>query len=93
MGDVVSLIVFQVLFDPDRTRIDIGEGAVMGWGVQFPSGDCIVDWNREAYPEEDRLDHAHLSFYGSIDDVEQGTGGIVEMEKALEMPRNAGVDD
>ena len=73
--DVIRL--FRVVFDPDRTRVETDHD-VMGWGIQFPSGACYVDWNREAYAPEDRLDHPHVSIYGSFADVEQGTGGEVE---------------
>ncbi len=67
---------FRVFRDGERTRIDTDDG-LLGWGCQFPSGVCIVDWRLEAFPEEDRLDHPHTSRYGSPDDVEQGTGGVI----------------
>lgn len=72
-----SIEVFRVLRDSDRTRVETN-GDVLGWGVRFPCGRCYVDWNRKAYPEGDRLDHPHISEYGSIPDVEQGTGGEYE---------------
>lgn len=75
-----GLRVFRV-FGSDRTRLDT-DGGVLGWGVEFPNGDCIVDWNRTAFPKENRLDNPHLSQYGSLADVEQGTGGDVEIEHA-----------
>ena len=69
----------RVCFDSERTRVDT-EGWLMGWGVQFqPSGQCALYWYRDAYPEEDRLDNPHISLYGSLADVEQGTGGDVEV--------------
>lgn len=73
-----DILLFRVLFNEERTRIDT-QHPVMGWGVRFPSGRCYVDWNRESYPPEDRLEHPHVSEYGSLDDVEQGTGGDVEV--------------
>lgn len=76
MGSLIRL--FRVMFDEERTRVETDHD-VMGWGVQFPSGLCYVDWNRQAYPPEDRLDHPHVSQYGSLDDVEQGTAGTVEI--------------
>lgn len=69
--------VFEVYRDEDRTRVDTDDD-LLGWGVVFPSGQIVVDWRLEAYPPEDRLDNHHLSQYGSVDDVEQGTGGTVE---------------
>lgn len=74
-----TLRLFTVYRNENRTRVDT-DGDVLGWGVEFPSGACHVDWNLEAYPPEDRLDHAHISQYGSIADVEQGTGGTVDLE-------------
>lgn len=68
---------FRVLRDDERTRVKV-DGSLLGWGARFPSGTCIVEWNLEAYPPEDRLEHNHISQYGSVDDVEQGTGGRVE---------------
>jgi len=69
--------LFAVYFDEDRTRVDT-DGDLMGAGFQLPTGTCYVWWHLEAYPPEDRLDHEHVSRYGSIADVEQGTGGVVE---------------
>lgn len=68
---------FHVYRDGDRTRVDVDDD-LLGWGCQFPSGELIVDWHRDAYPEEDRLEEPHFSRYGTVDDVEQGTGGTVE---------------
>jgi len=79
----VSFLAFRVFRDEDRTRIDV-DGDVLGWGVEFPSGECYVEWNLEAFPEDDRLDHDHVSIYGSRDDVEQGTGGNVVVQEVLE---------
>lgn len=72
-----NLLLFRVMFNEDRTRLDTDHD-VMGWGVKFPSGHCYVDWNLDAYAPEDRLDNPHVSVYGSLEDVEQGTGGDVD---------------
>lgn len=66
------------VYRSDETRLET-EGDLLGWGCEYPSGICVVDWNLEAFPPEDRLDHRHVSQYGSIEDVEQGTGGFVEV--------------
>lgn len=73
-----TITVFRVVRDEERTRVETDDD-VLGWGVDFPSGEIIVDWNLEAYPPEDRLNHSHISQYGSFHDVEQGTGGNVEV--------------
>jgi len=80
----VDVTVFAVFFDEDRTRVDT-DADLMGWGVQFPSDTCYVGWNLEAYPPEDRLDNEHVSQYGSLDDVEQGTGGNVTVMATVEV--------
>jgi len=79
----MSFTVFYVFRDEDRTRIDV-DGDVLGWGVEFPSGECYVEWNRDAFPEDDRLEHDHVSIYGSIRDVEQGTGGKVSIAEEID---------
>lgn len=66
----------------ERTRIDVDDD-LLGRGVQFPDGTVVMGWYRGAYSEEDRLDHPHISQYGSIDDVRQGTGGDVIVEETL----------
>lgn len=81
---MTEMTAFRVVRDGDRTRIDT-HGKLLGCGIQFPSGECYVDWRRDAFPEEDRLDHPHVSQYGSFTDVEQGTGGAVEEVAAVEI--------
>jgi len=73
MSDMLRL--FEVI-RTDETRVET-DGETLGWGVQFPSGLCMVDWNLKAYPPDDRLDNPHISQYGSPGDVEQGTGGEI----------------
>lgn len=72
-----TITMFRVVRS-ERTRIEVNE-RVLGWGVQFPSNECYVDWNREAYDEENRLEHPHISAYGCLPDVRQGTGGNIEI--------------
>lgn len=73
---------FRVVRTGD-TRLDV-DGDVLGWGVQLPSDWCVIDWNREAFPEEDRLEFPHLSQYGCLDDVEQGAGGdVVDVQEVV----------
>jgi hypothetical protein len=72
----VTFRTFRVYRDEDRTRIDVDDD-LLGWGVAFPEGGVYVAWNRKAFPEDDRLEHPHISVYGSVTDVEQGTGGDV----------------
>lgn len=76
------LTIIRVERNPDRTRVDITKD-LMGRGVVFPSGTVVMEWYRGAYPPEDRLDEPHQSIYGSLEDVEQGTGGDVIVETEL----------
>jgi hypothetical protein len=78
--------IFRVLRDKERTRVET-DGHVLGWGIEFPNGACHVDWNRQAYPPENRLEHPHISQYGSFADVEQGTGGRIQVLETLEVNR------
>lgn len=52
-------------------------GELMGYGIEFPSGQVAVDWNLRAFPPEDRLENPHLSLYGSVEDMKQATGGTI----------------
>lgn len=88
------LLLFRVLFNEDRTRVDTDDD-VMGWGVRLPDGQCYVYWNLEAFPPEDRLDNPHVSIYGSFEDVNQGTGGDVDVfhEQTIYRTLQPGGDD
>jgi hypothetical protein len=72
---VTRFRTFRV-YRSNATRIDTDD-ELLGWGVSFPDAGVYVCWNRDAFPEEDRLEHSHVSKYGSLADVEQGTGGVV----------------
>jgi hypothetical protein len=76
-------VVFRVFRDADRTRIDVDED-LLGWGISFPEGGVFVCWYRGAFPPGDRLDNPHISQYGSLADVEQGTGGLVDDVQEVE---------
>jgi hypothetical protein len=52
--------------------------AVKGWGVRFANGRVYVQWNRDSCGEN-RLDHEHVSEYGSLEDVETATSFTVEI--------------
>lgn len=84
----VKLDVFFVRRD-DGLREDTNQD-VLGWGVQFPSGLCVLDWNIGLWPKHSRLDNPHLSEYGSIEDVETAVGGSVEIVETHELPRVSG---
>lgn len=69
-----------------ETRLEVGEGALLGRGVEFPSGTIVMEWNRDVFAEEDRLENPHQSIYGSRADLEQGAGGEVLEDPDAEPP-------
>lgn len=81
MGSDFAVTIFRVE-ESERTRLDV-DGKVLGRGVQFPSGSCVIEWNREAFPPGERLDTPHTSVYGTLSDVEQATGGDVHRERIV----------
>lgn len=58
-------------------RLEHSDGRVVGYGAEFPSGVCYVEWNREAWPEGERLSHGHQSRYGHVEDVRTATNAEV----------------
>ncbi|UTF55996.1 hypothetical protein [Natronosalvus rutilus] len=89
-GDGYGVDVFQVIANPDdETEYN---GDVLGIGVDFPEHDVYVDWRREAFPEP--LEDPHVSIYGSIEDLQQATGNVIEPIEAHRLPvdGDAGAD-
>lgn len=80
--DMVGVDVFRVrAAEDDDTDYD---GDLLGMGVDFPEHDVYVDWRREAFPEP--LDDPHVSVYGSVDDLEQATGNVIESLDTVDSP-------
>lgn len=50
-------------------RMTRDNAEVVGWGVEYPSGWVVLDWNQYAFAPDNRLADPHLSLYGSLDDV------------------------
>lgn len=73
MAKSMDLDVFQILAPPDGDY----EDEILGIGVDFPNHDVYVDWNLEAFGD-DQLDNAHVSIYGSLEDLAQVTDGEIE---------------
>lgn len=65
--------VFQINAPEDSDY----EESVLAVGVDFPNHDVYVDWNLDAWGD-DQLDDAHVSIYGSIEDLEQVADGEIE---------------
>jgi len=72
-----TALTFRVLADPEDDT-DYNDD-VLGVGVSFPEAGVYVDWHREAFP--DQLEEPHVSEYGTIEDLEQATGNVIEMDE------------
>lgn len=70
-----SLTVFRMLYEGESAS----DHEVMGWGIRFPSGQCYIYWNQGTFPSEMRLEHPHVSQYGSLSDVQQATEGHIQV--------------
>jgi predicted RNA-binding Zn-ribbon protein involved in translation (DUF1610 family) len=78
--------VFRAVAAPeDDTEYD---GDVLGIGIDFPESGVYVDWRREAFPDE--LEEPHVSIYGSMEDLEQATGNVIEAMDSVETPTDTG---
>lgn len=87
-GPGFGIDVFRVV-QPDDSDLDL-DGDLMGVGVDFPNAGVYVDWRIDAWPDEEQLDEPHVSDYGSVADLEQATGGTVEIVEHIEMTDPAG---
>jgi len=74
--------VFRIVQDEDGD-MDL-KGDLMGVGVDFPNAGVYVDWRIDAWPDDEQLNEPHVSDYGSIDDLEQATGDVVEHLETVE---------
>jgi len=74
--------IFRIV-QPEDSGMDL-DGDVMGVGVDMPNAGVYVDWKIKAWPEDEQLDEAHVSDYGSVGDLEQATGGEVEHLETVE---------
>lgn len=66
-----------ILRDPDRSRDSASEVDVIAAGVQMPSGAIHIEWNREAFEEDERASHTVESRYESVEDAEQASSGTL----------------
>jgi hypothetical protein len=78
--------VFRIV-QSDDADMDI-DGDLMGVGVDFPNAGVYVDWRIDAWPDDEQLAEPHVSDYGSVDDLEQATGGVVEYIQTVEAVDN-----
>ena len=57
-----------------------GRMSTVARGALLPSGRIAIEWRREAFPEGERTEHPTLSFYESVTDAEQASGGMVVVD-------------
>jgi hypothetical protein len=55
-------------------------GDVLAVGAQLPSGTIVVEWNREAFPPEERTQYPVESRYSTEADAIEASGGAVIFE-------------
>lgn len=78
--DLVEPLV--IIRDPDRERAEATEQTLVAAGAMLPSGTIYIEWNREAFEEENRAENVVTSRYESVDDAEEATRGNIVFETA-----------
>lgn len=66
--------------DPDRERASSSDETVTAVGAQYPSGDIIIQWRREAFAEGERARAPVTSHYRNEEDAEQASAGTLVFE-------------
>lgn len=91
-GNEVSARALQEDFDATLFELVATEeqeefetGARLGIGVEFPNSGVYVDWNIDAWPEEDRLDGPHVSDYATREDAQKVAQGELRELSASEL--------
>lgn len=72
-----AIDVIQIVQDGDDGPV--ADGALLALGADMPNAGVYVDWNIDAWPDDEQLKEAHVSDYGSIEDLEQVASGPVEV--------------
>ena len=80
-ADDFTLDVIQVVQEGDDGPVE--DGALLALGADMPNAGVYVDWNNDAWPEDDQLEQPHVSDYGTVADLEQATGGVVEVVETV----------
>ena len=80
--------LFELVSTEDQE--DFETGARLGIGVEFPNSGVYVDWNIDAWPEDDRLDGPHVSEYATVADAQSVAQGEVRELAAGDVGRGTG---
>lgn len=65
------------------------EGALLGVAVDMPNAGVYVDWNIDAWPDDEQLTGAHVSDYDNLDDLAQVTAGELEQVQSVTAEQQA----
>lgn len=79
--DGLAVDVFQVT-QPEDSDLEL-DGDCMGIGIDFPNAGVYVDWHIDAWPDDEQLEDPHVSDYGTVEDLEQATEGVVDVLKTV----------
>lgn len=85
-----SADVFRLVAGEDSEMFDSGE--VLGIGVDFPNHDVFVDWNVDAWPDDQRLGGAHVSVYDTVEDAQQVAQGDIEVVETVDAEAELSTD-
>lgn len=80
--------LFELIATEEQEEFETG--ARLGIGVEFPNSGVYVDWNIDAWPEEERLDGPHVSDYATIDDAKKVAQGEVRELSANDLGSGTG---
>lgn len=70
------------------------DGDLLGMGVDMPNADVYIDWNIDAWPDDQQLSDAHVSIYGTVEGLAQATGNDVDVVDTIDtVEAQALVDD
>lgn len=67
-------------------------GDLLGVAVGMPNAGVYVDWNIDAWPDDEQLSGAHVSDYDNLDDLEQVTAGDLEAAESVTVDQQAKPD-
>jgi len=73
--------VIQIVQEGDEGPVEAG--ALLGIGADMPNAGVYVDWNIGAWPDDEQLSEPHVSDYGTVEDLEQATGGSVDVVETV----------
>lgn len=80
-ADGFAIDVLEVVQEGDEGPVE--DGALLGLGADMPNAGVYVDWNNDAWPDDEQLADPHVSDYGTVEDLEQATGNEVNVIETI----------